>query len=653
MRFIELTPNLSEEWDKVVHTSDDAWLCHLYNWLQMTEKVWNLESKSFLVEHEGEKIGIFPLQMHKKNRILKSTFMGTGGAAIKNSAHPSFRKKVFRAMYDHVEEIARSSGSPYIEIQLPPLDKSSLHNRWGINPLVNYFYTDVSTHTWMVDLSRPEDVIFANLSENAKRKIKLAKKKGYQIEKLKTLEEVDKYYEVHCENYNRTGANPHPKAYFLGIYENICKKGYAVIWKALDHNGEEVAFKIIGLFKNGAIYWAGCCKTEHLNSGVNYLLHYNSMLWAKNKGAGWFESGEAFPNVREGKLKGLTDFKGKFGGELHRFYRGRLQLIAESEKENVYQDWLRSTALLLQPVLGEKVIKFVGRLLRKIYRFPAEIYQFMKSNSRVNFVKPYWEMTPEEIEEINRKKYKEDYSLAQISLNRKIKESDYSRKMTQIRLELIRKYGHDKRVLDIGCGTGDYLFESKNVISEGAGVDFTKKAIKEAISKKNKMGIKNIEFVICNAKQIPYKEEAFDLIYSYASLYHIPKVEKVIYEVERLLKPNSIAILEFGNLYSLNTIVCKAYPEWAIPCHIKIGDMKAIIKNAGLEIIQWRSFQILPLWGGRPVWLKPLLHTLWRRILQKEIKGRMMDEWISNLPIIKRFTFRQIFICKEAAKNSR
>ena len=85
--------------------------------------------------------------------------------------------------------------------------------------------------------------------------------------------------------------------------------------------------------------------------------------------------------------------------------------------------------------------------------------------------------TTEEIEQINRKRYEEDYTFSQVSLNRTLNGTDYFQKMAQIRLEFIRKYGHNKKVLDIGCGTGDYLFESKNVISECVGIDFTKKRL--------------------------------------------------------------------------------------------------------------------------------------------------------------------------------
>jgi len=344
MRFVQLTPDLSEVWDKLVHCSDDAWLYHRYDWLQFTEKVWDLESRSFLVEHDREIVGIMPLQMHKKSRVLRSIFMGTGGAATSNELHPTFRARVLRAMYEHVEEIARRIKAPHIEIYIPPLAGSCMENRWGVNPLINYSYVDTSTHTWVVDLAADRQGIFARMSKDARRSVSKATEAGYKVREIESIDEIEEYYKVHCETYRRTGVSPHPKAYFQGIYKHVCKNGHATIWKALAPNGLPIAFEIIGLFKSGAIYWAGCCRSEHLHSGVNYFLQYSSMIWAKTQGAKWFENGEAFPNTSDKKLMGLTTFKGKFGGELHRFYKGTLTLTSQSKRTNIFRDRLRRFA---------------------------------------------------------------------------------------------------------------------------------------------------------------------------------------------------------------------------------------------------------------------------------------------------------------------
>ena len=326
MNFLPLTPDHAKEWDDIVLNSDDAWMFHLYDWLPLTEQAWNLESHSFLVESEGRLVGVFPLQKRKGSRILRSTFMGLGGPAVRNGIPEGLRSKVLHAMHTHAETLARESGCVSMEAHLPALSKTTLASRWQVNPLVNESHEDISTHTWMVDLTVPEDVLLSNCSYDARRSIRKATEAGYTIAPVRSVEDMHKYYDIHCETRRRTGVEPHPEQYFMGCYEVFCRRGYAATWKALDRNGEQVAFEMIGLFGKGALYWAGCCRTEHMDSGVNYLLQHHSMLWAKKQGAEWFENGEAFPNVREGKLRGLTVFKGKFGGTLHRVFKGRLMV---------------------------------------------------------------------------------------------------------------------------------------------------------------------------------------------------------------------------------------------------------------------------------------------------------------------------------------
>ncbi len=75
--------------------------------------------------------------------------------------------------------------------------------------------------------------------------------------------------------------------------------------------------------------------------------------------------------------------------------------------------------------------------------------------------------------------------------------------------------------------------------------------------------------------------------------------------------------------------------------------MKRLLQAANLSIVDHRAFQILPLWGNRPKWLRPLLHPLWKRTLQKQVRGKMVDQWISNLPMMKNLAFRHIIVCRK------
>ena len=78
--------------------------------------------------------------------------------------------------------------------------------------------------------------------------------------------------------------------------------------------------------------WTAAGNIEAARVGANNLLHWRAIQWARANGGLWYESGEAFPGTREGKLKGLNDFKRSFGGELYPIYRGYHDLT-EPEKE--------------------------------------------------------------------------------------------------------------------------------------------------------------------------------------------------------------------------------------------------------------------------------------------------------------------------------
>lgn len=106
-------------------------------------------------------------------------------------------------------------------------------------------------------------------------------------------------------------------------------------------------------------------------------------------------------------------------------------------------------------------------------------------------------------------------------------------------------------------------------------------------------------------------------------------------------------MLDLGASRSLNTVCCKAYPEIAPSFHIPRSRMRHILRSEGLEIVEHRAFQILPYWADRPAWLWPLLHPFWKRLMQRKVAGRMLDEWVSNLPLIRNFAFRHLIVAKK------
>lgn len=108
------------------------------------------------------------------------------------------------------------------------------------------------------------------------------------------------------------------------------------------------------------------------------------------------------------------------------------------------------------------------------------------------------------------------------------------------------------KILDVACGTGRMVPEvfSINKKISYTGLDTSKsmtKFLKEkaAFLKKEK----DISLVYADATKMPFKDNTFDITYTYHLLWHLPKQDqqKIIKEMIRVTKKNGIIILDILN----------------------------------------------------------------------------------------------------------
>lgn len=256
------------------------------------------------------------------------------------------------------------------------------------------------------------------------------------------------------------------------------------------------------------------------------------------------------------------------------------------------------------------------------------------------------------VEACTRKKFSGQAYSPETICRQEVKGSrEYFDVLLALRMDLLRPYLRQARVLDLCCATGEHLLDLAPEMGAGIGLDFSHPFLRKALRRRSTLGCPSIQFAEGNARQLPFRDGAFDLVYSFSSLYLIPRAGEILQEVSRVLRPGGLCVLELGNLYSLNTLVCRARPDLAAPHHISVTEMKGLLARAPLRVIRHRAFQILPFWGRGPFWLKPLLHPAWKRLLQRRAGGRMLDEWISNLPGLRRLAFRHIFVCQKPAES--
>lgn len=97
----------------------------------------------------------------------------------------------------------------------------------------------------------------------------------------------------------------------------------------------------------------------------------------------------------------------------------------------------------------------------------------------------------------------------------------------------IKKEAKDKRILEIGCGSGAFSFRLAKSGFQVVGMDICAKLIK-LTSKENKM---NAAFVVADGLNLPFKNESFDLIFCGAFLHHLPgQIPSLLSDFFRVLR---------------------------------------------------------------------------------------------------------------------
>lgn len=149
------------------------------------------------------------------------------------------------------------------------------------------------------------------------------------------------------------------------------------------------------------------------------------------------------------------------------------------------------------------------------------------------------------------------------------------------KIRLINSFGTDeKNILDIGCGTGDFLVACKKNgwsvfgIEPNAGArDLTlKKLIENSSSVENNI-VEKLENLFNDETAV----RQFDVITMWHVLEHVPNLSEYIQHLEKLLKPNGVLLVAVPNFKSHDANYYKEF--WAaydVPRHLSHFSRRSI-----------------------------------------------------------------------------
>lgn len=214
-------------------------------------------------------------------------------------------------------------------------------------------------------------------------------------------------------------------------------------------------------------------------------------------------------------------------------------------------------------------------------------------------------------------------------------------KLYEFKLALLAKRLREQsKVLDAGCGNGDFSIPAARKARAVYAVDFSSEMLAELRERARKAGAKNVKTFKRDLAKLGFQNGFFDLAFSFSTVYYIREQERTIKEIARVLKPGGLFVVDVGNARSLGAwYYRKRYP---VPqFFLTLDAYQKLLERAGFEVIEEHCFEAVPRVN------LPLLP----KILDLNAGGRLFDELVSSLPLIKRFSFRRILVCRKTREK--
>jgi len=244
-----------------------------------------------------------------------------------------------RAVFLKVEPDLRDIGG---DTQMDPMD-------WSGKLLPGFIQSPHPIQprcTLIMDISGDEDQVLARMNQKTRYNIRLALKKGVIVH---PSEDIENFYRLMEVTGNRDQFGVHNKSYYQRAYDLFFPRGACELLVA-EYEKEPLAALMVFTHGRRAWYLYGASSNDHRDRMPNYLVQWEAIRWARNRGCLQYdlwgipdedeEILEAQFTSREDGLWGVYRFKRGFGAKFCRG-SGAWDRVYQPVLYRIYRWWIK------------------------------------------------------------------------------------------------------------------------------------------------------------------------------------------------------------------------------------------------------------------------------------------------------------------------
>lgn len=188
---------------------------------------------------------------------------------------------------------------------------------------------------FMIDISGSEEEVLSRMKQKTRYNIRLAEKKGVKTFVTKEEKYTRAFLELIAATSDRKVIAPHPRAYYEKFFTAFAE-GTLFLFVA-EYKEKVIAANMIALYGKTAYYLHGGSSDEHRDVMAPYLLQWEQIKLAKEKGATQYDFGGIHTKFKN-SWEGITKFKLGFSPKTEpTFFPGTYDIVIDKRIYFLYR----------------------------------------------------------------------------------------------------------------------------------------------------------------------------------------------------------------------------------------------------------------------------------------------------------------------------